>query len=190
MNLPNILTLSRIVFAGLIVWLLSQYSLSAYAGAAVLFTAAALTDYYDGYLAKKTGLVSDFGKIMDPIADKILILSVFGVLAHMGLVDVWMVVLIALREIAVTVSRLQAMVKGRVLAAEQAGKVKTVCQIVTISVILLFLIAEESPCTAGWFFQVQQVWQGLINFLMVITVFVTVLSGVAYFRSQWTASPK
>ena len=190
MTLPNILTLSRIVFAGLIVWLLCQYSLFAYVAAAVVFTAASLTDFYDGYLAKKHGLTSNFGKIMDPIADKILILSIFGVLAHMGMVDIWMVVLITLREIAVTASRLGAMVKGRVLAAEQAGKVKTVCQIITISVVLLFLIAEESPCTAGWFFQAQPLWQGLINFLMVITVFVTVFSGIVYFRGQWTASPK
>ena len=190
MSLPNLLTLSRIVFAALIVWFLMQYSLGAYVAAAVLFTAAALTDFYDGYLAKKQGLISDFGKIMDPIADKILILSVFGVLAYMGLVGIWMVILIALREIAVTVSRLQAMTKGKVLAAEQAGKIKTVFQIVTISVVLLFLIAEESPCARGWFVQVQQIWQGGINLLMLMTVLLTVGSGIAYFRNQWTASPK
>ena len=190
MTLSNILTLSRIVLAGLIVWLLCRHSLPAYVLAAVLFTAASLTDFYDGYLAKKQGLTSDFGKIMDPIADKILILSVFGVLAHMGMVDTWMVIVIALREIAVTASRLGAMVKGRVLAAEQAGKIKTVCQIVTISVILLFLIAGKSPCAAGWFFQVQPWGQGLIRFLMAVTVFVTVGSGAAYFKNQWTVSPK
>ncbi len=190
MTLSNILTLSRIVLAGLIVWLLCRHSLPAYVLAAVLFTAASLTDFYDGYLAKKQGLTSDFGKIMDPIADKILILSVFGVLAHMGMVDTWMVIVIALREIAVTASRLGAMVKGRVLAAEQAGKIKTVCQIVTISVILLFLIAGKNPCTAGWFFQVQPWGQGLIRFLMAVTVFVTVGSGAAYFKNQWTVSPK
>jgi len=190
MTLPNILTLSRLVFAALIVGLLCQYSLVAYVAAAVLFAGAALTDFYDGHLAKKSGLTSDFGKIMDPIADKVLILSVFFVLAYTGMVEAWMVVLIAVREICVTASRLRAMSQGQVLAAEKAGKIKTVFQIISISVVLLFLIAEESPWTAAWFFQIQPLWQGVINFLMVVTVFLTVGSGAAYFKNQWTRSPR
>ena len=75
MNLPNILTLSRIGFAFVLVYLLLLNSLTGNIWAAVLFTVASLTDFYDGYLAKKRGLVSNFGKIMDPIADKVLILS-------------------------------------------------------------------------------------------------------------------
>src|SRR3989338_5262168 len=190
MTLPNILTLSRLVFAALIVWLLCQYSLAAYVAAAVLFAGAALTDFYDGHLAKKSGLTSDFGKIMDPIADKVLILSIFFVLTYTGMVEAWMVVLIAVREICVTASRLRAMSRGQVLAAEKAGKIKTVFQIISISVVLLFLIAEESPWTAAWFFQVQSLGQGVINFLMVVTVFLTVGSGAAYFKNQWTNSPR
>ena len=190
MTLPNILTLSRLVFAALIVWLLCQYSLAAYVAAAVLFAGAALTDFYDGHLAKKSGLTSDFGKIMDPIADKVLILSIFFVLTYTGMVEAWMVVLIAVREICVTASRLRAMSRGQVLAAEKAGKIKTVFQIISISVVLLFLIAEESPWTAAWFFQVQSLGQGVINFLMVVTVFLTVGSGAAYFKNQWTNSQR
>ena len=190
MTLPNVLTLSRLVFAALIVWLLCQYSLAAYVAAAVLFAGAALTDFYDGHLAKKSGLTSDFGKIMDPIADKVLILSIFFVLTYTGMVEAWMVVLIAVREICVTASRLRAMSRGQVLAAEKAGKIKTVFQIISISVVLLFLIAEESPWTAAWFFQVQSLGQGVINFLMVVTVFLTVGSGAAYFKNQWTNSQR
>ena len=190
MTLPNILTLSRLVFAALIVWLLCQYSLAAYVAAAVLFAGAALTDFYDGHLAKKSGLTSDFGKIMDPIADKVLILSVFFVLTYTGMVEAWMVLLIAVREICVTASRLRAMSRGQVLAAEKAGKIKTVFQIISISVVLLFLIAEESPWTAAWFFQVQSLGQEVINFLMVVTVFLTVGSGAAYFKNQWTNSQR
>ncbi len=190
MTLPNILTLSRLVFAALIVWLLCQYSLAAYVAAAILFAGAALTDFYDGHLAKKSGLTSDFGKIMDPIADKVLMLSVFSVLAYTGMVDAGMVALIAVREICVTASRLRAMAKGQVLAAEKAGKIKTVFQIISISVVLLFLIAGESPWSAGWFFQVQSLWQGTINVLMVVTVVLTVGSGAAYFKNQWTNSPR
>lgn len=189
MTLPNILTLSRLVFAALIVWLLCQYSLAAYVAAAVLFAGAALTDFYDGHLAKKGGLTSDFGKIMDPIADKVLMLSVFSVLAWTGMVEPWMVILIAVREMSVTASRLRAMGRGQVLAAEKAGKIKTVFQIISIFVVLLFLIAEESPWTAAWFFQVQSLGQGAINVLMVVTVLVTVGSGIAYFKNQWTNPP-
>jgi len=190
-TLPNILTLSRLVFAALIVWLLCQYSLAAYVAAAVLFAAGALTDFYDGHLAKKSGLTSDFGKIMDPIADKVLMLSVFFALAYTtDKVNAGMVALIAVREICVTASRLRAMSQGQVLAAEKAGKIKTVFQIISICVVLLFLIAEESPWTAAWFFQVQSLGQGVINFLMVVTVFLTVGSGVAYFKNQWTNSQK
>lgn len=171
-------------------WLLLQYTLFAYVAAALLFAMAALTDFYDGHLAKRQGITSDFGKMMDPIADKVLILSIFAVFAHMGLIELWMVLIIAVREITVTISRLQAMLQGQILAAEKAGKIKTVLQIVTVSVILSFLIAEESPFTVGWFFQIQPFWQGSINFFMVATVVVTIASGIVYFRNLWTSSPK
>ena len=75
-------------------------------GAVIVFTIASLTDFYDGHLAKKKGLVSNFGKIMDPIADKVLILSTFGVLAHLGMIACWMFIVIAVREVAVTASRI------------------------------------------------------------------------------------
>ena len=105
MNLPNILTLSRIVFALFIVLMLLANTLSGNIAATLLFAVASITDFYDGYLAKKQGLISNFGKIMDPIADKILMLCVFGALAYLGMVQWWMVIVIALREIAVTLSR-------------------------------------------------------------------------------------
>ena len=89
---------------------------------------ASITDFYDGYLAKTRGLISDFGKIMDPISDKILMLSIFFALAYMGIVAWWMVILIAVREIYVTLDRLWSMKKGQVLSAERAGKIKTVFQ--------------------------------------------------------------
>src|ERR1700733_13695595 len=106
MNLPNILTCSRIVLALVLVILLEKSTEIGNVGAVIVFAAASLTDFYDGHLAKTRGLVSDFGKIMDPIADKVLILSAFGVLAHTGMVAWWMFIAIAIREISVTVSRL------------------------------------------------------------------------------------
>ena len=185
MNLPNILTLSRIVFAFFIVLLLMANTPAGCIAATALFIAASVTDFYDGHLAQKNGMVSNFGKIMDPIADKILMLSIFGVLAHLGMVEWWMVIVIAAREILVTVSRLKAVVAGQVLAAEGAGKIKTVCQIVTISVALLFLIIDQSAFAAGWFYKIEMGWRLLIKVLMVASVFLTVGSGIMYFRNKW-----
>lgn len=181
MNLPNVLTLSRIVFAAILVILLEENTLMGNIGAVVVFTIASITDYYDGYFAKTKGLISNFGKIMDPIADKILILSVFAVFAHLNIIPWWMVIVIAIREIAVTISRLLAMQKGLVLAAEKAGKIKTVAQIMAISFILLYLVASQG---AAWFGQVQKIWQSLDLALMLVVVGLTVYSGIDYFRMK------
>ena len=187
MNLPNVLTMSRFVFTFFIVLLLLSNTLAGFIFAAVLFIAASLTDFYDGYLAKKRGISSDFGKIMDPIADKVLILCVFGMMVYLGMVNGWMVLIIAAREIAVTVSRLQLMSTGKVLAAEAAGKIKTICQILSIIVILSFLIVEQSAFAVGWFYKVDIAWRSLINVLMVVNVILTVGSGAAYFRNVFLA---
>ncbi len=189
MSLPNLLTISRLGFALLIAMMLLSNSLLGNIAATILFVLAALTDLCDGYLARKRGLVTDFGKIMDPIADKILILSIFAVLAHLGLVRWWMVTAIAVREIAVTISRLRAMGKGEVLAAEHAGKIKTVLQMAAITAILLFLIFERSSGASSWFYKVEAGWQSLINVLMVATVIVTIGSGSVYFINRWKNQP-
>src|SRR5476649_2166201 len=116
MNLPNVLTISRIVLAIVLIFLLEESSSTGNIWAVIVFAIASLTDFCDGHLAKTRGLVSNFGKIMDPIADKILLLSTLGVLAHIGMVAWWMFIVIAIREIVVTASRLLAMRQGQVLA--------------------------------------------------------------------------
>jgi CDP-diacylglycerol---glycerol-3-phosphate 3-phosphatidyltransferase len=184
MNIANILTLSRMILALFIVVLLLNNSLWACTMAFILFVVAALTDFCDGYCAKKMGLVSDFGKIMDPIADKVLMIAVFSVLAYLGPVPAWMVLIIAAREILVTISRLKARQKGQVLAAESAGKIKTAFQMAAVIVILVFMIAEQSAYTAGWFYRVQQVWLLIINILMYIVVGLTLFSGIEYYKNN------
>lgn len=181
MNLPNVLTLSRIFFAVLLVFLLQAGTAMGNLLAAIFFTIASVTDFYDGYLAKRRGLISDFGKIMDPIADKVLMLSVFGVLAHIGMMAWWMFIVIASREIVVTASRLMAMRQGQVLAAERAGKIKTVAQIVAVSFVLLYLVAQKSEYCSSWFFYVQQTWQLINQGILILAVILTVYSGVDYF---------
>jgi len=181
MNLPNVLTISRIVLAILLVFLLEERSPVGNILAFIVFAIASLTDFCDGHLARRKGLVSDFGKIMDPIADKILLLSIFGVFAHLGIIDWWMFGIVAAREVLITASRLSAMRQGQVLSAERAGKIKTVAQIIAVLVILLFLIASQNAFCSGWFYSVQVVWAGSIKVLMMIVVAITVYSGIDYF---------
>ena len=176
MNLPNILTMSRIVLAVVLVFLLGQGSSIGNILGVVVFIIASLTDFYDGHLAKQQGLVSDFGKIMDPIADKILLLSVFGVLAHIGMIAWWMFIVIAIREILVTMSRLWACHQGQVLAAERVGKIKTVIQMMAVLVILFYLVAKPGDF--------RSLWLGLINVFMWAAVILTVYSGAEYFRNK------
>ena len=174
MNLPNILTLSRIVLAGILVFILKANTRTGYILAVIVFAMASLTDFYDGHIAKKQGLISDFGKIMDPVADKILLLSVFGILAHIRMIAWWMFVVIAVRELVVTGSRLMAFRQGQVLAAERAGKIKTVVQIIAVSSILLYLAIQQA----------HRIWLTVNEGLMILAVILTVYSGIDYFRSK------
>ncbi|MCK5579939.1 MAG: CDP-diacylglycerol--glycerol-3-phosphate 3-phosphatidyltransferase [Candidatus Omnitrophica bacterium] len=178
MNLPNILTISRFVLTVLFIYFIMQAGFISAVIAAVLFGLASLTDYFDGYYAKKYSLITNFGKIMDPVADKFLILSAFFIFMKMDIVVGWMVWVICAREVIVTAMRLWAMKTGAVLAAEQAGKVKTVFQIVTILTILAFIILQQSPLYLQTVFGILSWFQG-IYILMVLTVGITLFSGVA-----------
>ena len=120
MNLPNKLTILRIALAVVFVVLLFIPGLPAKIGALITFLAASLTDLLDGYLAKKNGQITDFGILMDPIADKILILSAFLAFVQMQLVEAWMVVIIIFREAVVTGLRVLALAKGKVIKADYA----------------------------------------------------------------------
>jgi CDP-diacylglycerol--glycerol-3-phosphate 3-phosphatidyltransferase len=184
MNLPNVLTISRVVLAVVLVFLLEENSSTGNIWAVIVFAIAASTDFYDGHLAKTSGKVSNFGKIMDPIADKILLLSAFGVLAHIGQIHWWMFIVIAIREIVVTASRLVVMSQGQVLAAERAGKIKTVAQIVAVSAILLYLAAQQSEYCSFWFYNAQRIWLGVNYVLMLVAVILTVYSGIDYFCNK------
>lgn len=181
MNLPNILTVSRVFWTIIFIYLLGRNSLSATILAAVVFIVAALTDLLDGYLARKNDLITDLGKILDPVADKFLILAAFIMFVRLGVLETWMVVLVFIREVAVTLSRIARLRRGQVIAAEKAGKIKTVFQIVSISVILLFLILDHSSFSRNWSASVENGWGALINVLMFATVLLTVNSGVSYF---------
>ncbi len=180
MSLPNRLTILRMILTVFFVLFLFRPGLAAKVIAAVIFLLASWTDFYDGYYAKKHDLVTDFGKIMDPIADKFLTLAAFFVFMTMHIVAVWMFAAIFTREVAVTVTRFYAMSRGKVLAAEQAGKIKTVLQFCAIVLVLFFLILVEVtvPGHSSSAF-VLRLFHG-IQALMSVVVAVTLVSGVSF----------
>ena len=137
MNLPNKLTLSR--FALTIVFLAVMYSQAPWHEtlALVVFVAGSISDFLDGYFARRYKLVTNFGILMDPLADKILVCSAFIAFVGLNWISAWMVVLVVARELAITGLRLLAASKNVVLAAEGYGKHKTISQIVAIISILV-----------------------------------------------------
>ncbi|MDP6892613.1 MAG: CDP-diacylglycerol--glycerol-3-phosphate 3-phosphatidyltransferase [Verrucomicrobiota bacterium] len=138
MNLPNKLTISRIIMTVFFLFALIVDFPFHYTLALVLFVIASITDFLDGSLARKRGLITDFGKLMDPLADKILICSAFIGFIELGWMKAWMVVIIVSRELAITGLRLLAASKNQVLAAERQGKNKTITQITAIISLLIY----------------------------------------------------
>jgi CDP-diacylglycerol--glycerol-3-phosphate 3-phosphatidyltransferase len=138
MNVPNKLTVSR--FALTVLFLAVIFSTVPYGEtiALLLFSAASLTDYFDGTIARRDNLITNFGILMDPLADKILVCSAFIAFVGRGWMPAWMVVIVVARELAITGLRLLAASKNLVLAAEGFGKHKTISQIVAILSILVF----------------------------------------------------
>jgi CDP-diacylglycerol--glycerol-3-phosphate 3-phosphatidyltransferase len=180
LNLPNILTFGRFFLAAGFVIFISRDGLAAQMAGGGFFLLAAATDWLDGYIARKYRLVTSLGKILDPVADKFLTLSAFFVFARMGIVPWWMCVVIAIREAGLTALRLWALGKGKVLAAETLGKYKTVLQMTTIGVVIIFLIVRAA---GGGRFSVvpEAAWRMSIYALMAATVFLTVFSGITHY---------
>lgn len=137
MNLPNKLTLSRLVLTLIFIVVVFAEFPHAPTLALLLFSVASLTDYFDGRIARRDKLITNFGILMDPLADKILVCSAFIAFVGLHLIHAWIVVVIVARELAITGLRLLAASKQVVLAAERFGKHKTISQIVAILAILV-----------------------------------------------------
>ena len=180
MNLPNILTVLRIILTFLFVAIITHNGLFSKILAAFIFLIASLTDFFDGYYAKKNNLVTDFGKFMDPLADKFLILAAFFAFVQMHVIALWMLVVIAVREVSITAFRLHAMRQGEVLEAEMAGKYKTTSQMIAISIILIFLVLRESKFAVHWSTATFYQWYYAIDILMFVAVGLTLISGILY----------
>ncbi|MDY0396432.1 CDP-diacylglycerol--glycerol-3-phosphate 3-phosphatidyltransferase [Virgibacillus halophilus] len=185
MNIPNKITLSRIFLIPVFIilmtvdfqwgsWNIGTRDLPVVDFVAgLLFIIASMTDWIDGYYARKYKLVTNLGKFMDPLADKLLVAAALVLLVQMGAAPAWVVIVILSREFAVTGLRLVAAGEGLVLAASKLGKLKTMTQLIAISVLLL----HNFPFSyIGFPF-------GLI--MLYIALFFTALSGVDYFVKNW-----
>lgn len=182
MNIANKLTISRILLTFVFMFFLFSKGLSFKILALATFIAAGLTDFFDGYLAKKRNEISDFGRLMDPIADKVLVIAAFLAFVEMKLVPAWIIVVIIFREFIITGLRLVALAKGKVIEAGTGGKHKTVSQMFSIYVILLFIIFRESGTSVFgfWSESIERLSKNIIFGLMLITAALTLASGISY----------
>jgi CDP-diacylglycerol--glycerol-3-phosphate 3-phosphatidyltransferase len=177
MNLPNRLTVARFFLTALFVAALSvSWRWSATAGLA-LFSLASITDYLDGEIARRYKLETNFGRLMDPLADKILLAAAFICLVEIKAFSAWVAVVIVAREFLITGLRLLAATHGVVLSADNAGKHKTIWQIVTVLFFLLLLTFREiagagyGQTTRWWWFAWKIGGTALIALATVLTVY-------------------
>jgi CDP-diacylglycerol---glycerol-3-phosphate 3-phosphatidyltransferase len=161
LNVPNVLTVLRILLVPVLVVALLNETENGDVLAAVVFAVASLTDFVDGWLARFSGSVTTFGKLMDPIADKLLVIAALVSLVSLDRLAAWVAMVIIARELAVTIARAQA---PEVIPAAMLGKIKTVAQVVAIFFLILL---HPAP---GW-----------VDALVYLAVAVTVLSGLTFF---------
>ena len=168
MNLPNKLTVGRMIA---VPFFIAAYLLGYFPAALVIFVLASITDALDGSIARKQGLVTNFGKIMDPLADKILVYSALCLFIESGIIKAWMLILILAREFIVAGMRTVAASEGTVLAAGMSGKIKTALQMVAV---ILYLFAF---CLAG---NAKDTVMMVANIVFYASLVMTVYSGTEY----------
>lgn len=166
MNLPNKITMVRLFLIPICIFILMSNFPTARIIAAIIFIVASLTDALDGYIARSQNLITNFGKFMDPLVDKLLVNSVLIALVEMKNLSCWIVIIIIWRELIVTGFRLTAVSNNIVISANNLGKIKTVLQMIMTIVIMInfknpFMIAAK-------------------YFLIIATLFFTVASGIDY----------
>ena len=190
MNWANRLTLSRLALTVLFVVLLSSSWHYASTAALVIFLIAGLTDFIDGEVARRYGVITNFGKLMDPLVDKIMVAAAFISLVPLKAVPAWAATAVVARDFLITGLRLMASAKGRILPAESLGKQKTSWQIVTIIFFLALLSIAElryaDEKSAWWV----RAWTEAGPVLVWVTVALTIYSAVGFtWRNRELISP-
>jgi len=166
MNLANKITVFRIILVPVYLILFMQQTITAGYIAAAVFTIASLSDALDGYIARTRGLVTNFGKFFDPLADKLLVCSALIAMTYLGIFPMWGTIAIVVRELSITAFREVAAASNIIIAADKLGKLKAISQMVTI--IGLTIPQLPAPLTA------------LLPPMIWFSVFITLLSGATY----------
>lgn len=187
MNVPNILTLSRLGLAIVLMALLGFDFPFAKSLALLVFILSGITDYLDGYLARKVYGVTSFGQLMDPLTDKVMICAAFVAFVELRLLPAWIVVLIISREFLVTGLRLLAASQGKIISAGKWGKHKTVWQIVAISLLLLGLAIQHDilhSASAAFMANYDMAFKMIAYGVGIAAALITVTSGIMYFTEN------
>ncbi|WP_099332137.1 CDP-diacylglycerol--glycerol-3-phosphate 3-phosphatidyltransferase [Actinomyces minihominis] len=173
LNLPNALTVLRILMVPVFLWLLLENTTSSRWWAALVFAVAAYTDHLDGQIARKYKIITNFGKLADPLADKFLTLGAFVALSILSDLPWWFTIIVAVRELGITVLREVLRRRGTVVAASSGGKLKTVLQMFLIMLLII-------PWGSFVSHLVAQLVLILIWVVMLAALIVTVWSGIQY----------
>lgn len=195
MNIPNRITLYRFLATFIFTFLMIFDGLFIHCTAILIFIIAAVSDLYDGKIAREIGEVTDFGKIIDPLADKFLITSALFFFVQDAIIPAWMAIIIISREFAVMGLRILASIEHKIIDADKLGKYKTTTQLMTIIIIQVLQIFKETfKYIKGNTFDnilaqhggamgalILSIFSSLPYYLMMITVVITFISGVNYF---------
>lgn len=196
-TLPNAITVARIALAPVIFFLLFVPTFTARLLAWILFLAAAFSDLWDGYLARKHGWISNFGQLLDPIADKLLLVATFVpfyILSQSGTPDarlplidalpLWILIVVFGREVLVTACRSLVARRGVVIPAGKEGKLKAVFQNIFIGTTIFWIALQTAAIRAGWHGTMWDVWRGFHGFVLIVSlaiaVALTVYSMIVY----------
>ena len=181
LNIPNFFSYLRIILIPLFIYLLTIKTVEAWTIAVVVFIIAAFTDFLDGWFARLLKQESEFGKFIDPIADKVLVISALTAIVvldkNFEVFDSWMIVIIVGRDVLITVMRMLAIKRGRSLRTSRFGKFKTAFQMMSIVIIIMIYVVRKSgifpaPESAPY-------W------VMLAVTILTALSGVRYLMTNW-----
>ncbi len=180
-NLPNFFSILRVILVPPIIYFLSLRTINGWIGALVLFAIASFTDFLDGWVARKLKQVSEFGEFIDPLADKLLVISsLVGLIVidpHLEIFDLWMIVVIVGRDVLITIMRMLALKRGRPLKTSRFGKFKTAFQMMGIVIIILIYLAKRTS--------IIETHVSLPYWIMLAVTILTALSGLRYIATNW-----
>lgn len=181
LSLPNIFSYLRIILIPFIIYFLKIRTVEYLIYALLIFLFASFTDFIDGWLARKLNQESEFGKFIDPIADKFLVISsliaIIAIDPYFEIIDAWMIVIIVGRDVLITVMRWLAIKKGRSLRTSRFGKFKTAFQMLSIVIIIMIYMSKRS----GFF----DTHESLPYWIMLTVTLMTALSGIRYLVTNW-----